>query len=505
MFTRDELLAAADVRPTGGTLPMRFSGAAVDSRLVQHGQMFVALRGAHTDGHQFIPAAVEAGAAAILCAVPDQTALAHHIPQLVVADPLSALQQLARARLARQPQTQVIGITGSAGKTSTKDAVASLLAHLAPTLKTPASFNTETGLPLTVLGLEPEHRYAVLEMGAQWVGEIAMLCRIAPPHIGIVTLVGPAHLEYFGSIEAVERAKSELVRALPEDGVAILNDDDRRVRRMARKTRARVVTFGRRTGATVRALRVGGDPLQGLRFTLAHGDRQARVHLNMPGYHAVTTALAAAAVALSCGMPIEAVAAGLGELRAAKRRGEVKTGYNGSTLIDDSYNANRQSVEAALQTLHAAQIPKGAKRWAILGDMFELGAYAAEEHAAVGTSAATMADELVAVGADAPHVARAAREAGMPAECVHLFAADVNDATNLERARDAAAALVRERVRPGDLVLVKGSLGMGMDTIVTQLLASSSAEARTRQTSRARAPSPAVTLAQLDLVRNPRR
>src|SRR5262249_31701223 len=162
--------------------------------------------------------------------------------------------------------------------------------------------------------------YAVLEMGAQWVGEISMLCRIAPPRIGIVTLVGPAHLEYFGSIEAVERAKTELVQALPPDGIAILNDDDRRVRRMARRTRARVMTFGRRKDADVRALRLSGDPLQGLRFTLAYEDRQARVHLNIPGNHAVSTALAAAAAALACGLPIETVAADLGELRPPKRR-----------------------------------------------------------------------------------------------------------------------------------------------------------------------------------------
>jgi UDP-N-acetylmuramoyl-tripeptide--D-alanyl-D-alanine ligase len=469
MFTREDLLAAAEVRPTADIVPRRFAGAAVDSRLVEHGQLFVALPGAQTDGHRYIAAAVAAGAAVVLCSRPDEVATARGVPQLVVSDPLAVLHRLAQARLARQPETLVVGITGSAGKTSTKEAVASLLSHLAPTLKTPASFNTETGLPLTVLALEPEHRYAVLEMGAQRVGEISMLCRIAPPRIGIVTLVGPAHLEYFGSVEAVERAKGELVQALPPNGLAILNDDDRRVRRMARKTRARVITFGRRKEADVRALRLSGDPLQGLRFTLAYGDGQARVHLNVPGAHAVSTALAAAAAALACGLSLEAVAAGLGELRPPKRRGELKSGPNGSTVFDDSYNANRQSVVAALDVLQGAHLPAGARRWAVLGDMLELGSHAAAEHAAVGKAAAAAADELVAVGRDAEHLAHAAVAAGMPASCVHLCAADVDDAADLARAHAAAAALVRERAQPGDLILVKGSLGVGMDAVVAAL------------------------------------
>jgi UDP-N-acetylmuramoyl-tripeptide--D-alanyl-D-alanine ligase len=472
MFTRDELLAHAHVQPIGGALPMRFPGAAVDSRLVQPGDLFVALRGSHTDGHLFIGAAIEAGAGAVLCARPYEGPAGHRkFPQLVVSDPLAVLQQLARARLARQPTTTVVAITGSAGKTTTKDATAALLAHLAPTLKTPASFNTETGLPLTVLGLEPEHRFAVLEMGAQWAGEISMLCRIAPPRIGIVTTVGPAHLEYFGSIEAVQRAKSELVRALPPNGIAILNDDDRRVRRMARRSPAHVITFGRRLGADVRALRVSGDPLQGLRFTLAYRDQQARVHLNIPGFHAISTALAAAAAALACGLSIEAVAAGLGELRVPKRRGEIRHGINGTTLVDDTYNANRQSVEAALEMVHAAKVAKGARRWAVLGDMFELGAYAAAEHTVVGASAASAVDELVAVGAHAHHVADAARAAGMAVDCIHLFHTEVGDPVVLAAAREAAASLVRAKARPGDLILVKGSLGMGMDTIVAALAA----------------------------------
>jgi UDP-N-acetylmuramoyl-tripeptide--D-alanyl-D-alanine ligase len=470
MFTRDELLAAAGVAPLGSALPERFSGAAVDSRLVRPGELFVALRGTQTDGHRFIPDAIAAGASAVLCAAPYQPADGTRTPHVIVADPLAALQQLARARLARQRDVTVVGITGSSGKTSTKEAIAALLERLAPTLKTPASFNTETGLPLTVLGLEPQHRYAVLEMGAQWVGEIAMLCRIAPPRIGVVTAVGPAHLQYFGSVEAVERAKSELVRALPTDGLAVLNADDARVRRMARHTSARIVTFGRSRDADVRALRPTGDPVLGLRFTLTYRGDATRVRLRIPGVYAIYTALAAAAVALECGLPLAAVASGLGELRAPKRRGEIKPGVSGSRVLDDSYNANRQSVEGALALLGAAVLEPGGRRWAVLGDMLELGAYAAAEHALVGAAAAVSADELVAVGAEARHIARAAREAGMTAARIHLFHANPEDADALAAARDAAAALLCERLREGDLVLVKGSLGVEMDTIVRQII-----------------------------------
>ncbi len=283
MFTRDDLLAAAGTQPVGGLLPMRFAGGAIDSRQVQPGELFVAMRGATMDGHHFIGDAVRAGAAAILCERPDPEALARGVPQLIVASPLDVLQRLAHRRLRAQPYTQVIAVTGSNGKTSVKEATASLLRHLAPTLKTEGNLNTETGLPLTVLRLNPEHRFAVLEMGAQWVGEISSLCRVAPPDVAVVTVVGPEHLEFFGSLENVAQAEAEAVAALPHTSIAILNDDDDAVREMAKQTSARIVTYGHRPGADVRAQRVSGDPLTGLRFTLSFGGRRARVHLNIPG------------------------------------------------------------------------------------------------------------------------------------------------------------------------------------------------------------------------------
>jgi UDP-N-acetylmuramoyl-tripeptide--D-alanyl-D-alanine ligase len=469
MFTRDELLAAAGSKPVGGLLPMRFAGAAVDSRMVQRGELFVALRGTQTDGHRFIGAAVRAGAAAILCSQPDEEARARGVPQVVVNDPLDVLQRLAQRHLRRQPYTRVIAVTGSNGKTSVKEATASLLQNLGPTLKTYGNLNTETGVPLTLLRLNPEHKFAVIEMGAQWVGEISGLCRIAPPDIAVVTVVGPEHLEFFGSMNNVIKAESEAVAALASDGIAILNDDDRNVRRMAKRTSARVVSYGRRPVAMVRAQRILGDPLTGLRFTISYAGQHARVCLNIPGQHAVTTALAAAAVALSCGMSVQNVAAGLGEIRPAKRRGEIKTAVHGATLVDDSYNANRQSAEAAIDLLASAKVPASHKRWFIFGDMLELGKYSREEHAAVGRAAAGVVDELVLVGSEVQATADAALRAGMPSEHVHLFPASLNRPAELQRAKQDAAAFVREQLTQGDLVLVKGSLGVGMDTIITEL------------------------------------
>lgn len=470
MFTREELLAAAGVQPLGGMLPMRFAGGAVDSRVVQRGELFVALRGTQTDGHRFIGAALRAGAAAILCAEPNAEARARGVPQIVVQDPLDVLQRLAKRHLRNQPHTRVIAVTGSNGKTSVKEAVASLLQHLAPTLKTLGNLNTETGLPLTLLRLNPEHRFAVLEMGAQWVGEIASLCRIAPPVIAVVTVVGPEHLEYFGSMENVAKGESEAVAALPSHGVAILNDDDKLVRRMARRTKAHVLTYGHRSNAAVRAMRVGGDPLTGLSFTLACGDQKARTRLHVPGAHAVTTALAAASVALCCGMNVQTAAAALGEIRPVKRRGEIKRAYNGATLVDDTYNANRQSAVAAVELLRDAKVTDGARRWFIFGDMLELGTYSLDEHAAVGEAAAQAVDELVLVGSDVRATADAALQSGMLPKQVHLFAANLDDREAMAAARYGAATFVRERLQPDDLVLVKGSLGVGMDAVVRDLL-----------------------------------
>lgn len=479
MFTRDELIAAAGTSAVGGMLPMRFAGGAVDSRNVRRGELFVALRGAQTDGYKFIPAAISAGASAILCSQPHPEATGRGIPQMVVTDPLDVLHRLANQHLRRQPYTQVIAVTGSNGKTGVKEATGALLRQIAPTLKTEGNLNTETGVPLTLLRLCPEHKFAIIEMGAQWVGEIAGLCRIAPPHMAVVTVVGPEHLEFFGSLENVAKAESEAVAALPGDGVAILNDDDHVVRKMAKGCLARVVKYGHRPGAMVRAQRVTGDPLRGLRFTITYGDRHEQVLLGIPGEHAVTTALAAASVALSCGMDLQLVAAGLSELRPVKRRGEIKAGINGATLVDDTYNANRQSAEAAVTLLRDAQMRAGARRWFVFGDMLELGKYSRDEHAAIGKAAvAAGLDELVLIGTDVVATADAALSAGLPASRVHLYEASLSNGAALAQARSGAAELLRGSVKAGDIVLVKASNGVGLDAVVKELQAPST-EGRT--------------------------
>ena len=470
MFSSEELLAATAGVVVGGALPPIFPGAAIDSRQVRPGELFVAIRGETTDGHRFIAAAVEHGAAAILCAQPDSEALERGVPHVVVADPLAALQETARQRLARQPETRVIAVAGSNGKTSVKEATAALLEQLAPTLRTTGNLNTETGVPVSLLRLLLEHRYAVIEMGAQRVGEVAALCRIAPPEIAVVTVVGPEHLEFFGGMAQVIQAEGEIVDALPPDGLAILNMDDVDVHGMASRTRARILSYGRAAGADVRAVDVAGDTLTGLSFTMIYAGEQAQVRLHLPGAHAVSTALAAAAVALSCEMPLGDVAEVLGSLLPAKRRGEVKAGVNGCVVIDDSYNSNRQSALAALETLRGAQIPAGVRRWFIFGDMLELGDYSPAEHVAVGEALARSGIErAVLVGQDTRHTYEAALAAGMESERINYFPAPLDQPDELAHAKQEAAALVGAEVTPGDLVLVKGSLGVGMDVVVSAL------------------------------------
>jgi UDP-N-acetylmuramoyl-tripeptide--D-alanyl-D-alanine ligase len=478
MFTGEELLAATAGAVVGGALPTNFPGAAIDSRQVQPGELFVAIRGEATDGHRYISAAAARGAAAILCARPDPEALERGVPHVVVADPLAALQETARRRLTRQPQTRVIAVAGSNGKTSVKEATAALLERLAPTLRTTGNLNTETGVPVSLLRLLPEHHFAVIEMGAQRVGEVAALCRIAPPEIAVVTIVGPEHLEFFGGMAQVIQAEGEIIDALAPDGLAILNADDADVRGMASRTQARILTYGRAEEANVRAVDVGGDTLAGLSFTLTYQGQQAPVQLHLPGAHAIATALGAAAVALWCDMPLNEIAEALGELRPAKRRGEVKPGVNGCVVIDDSYNSNRQSALAALETLRGAQLPAGARRWFVFGDMLELGDYSSAEHAAVGAALAQGGiDRIVLMGQDTRYTYAAALAGGMDPQRIAYFSAPLDDREALAQAKERVAALLSAELALGDLALVKGSLGVGMDVIVAALTGAEVADA----------------------------
>jgi UDP-N-acetylmuramoyl-tripeptide--D-alanyl-D-alanine ligase len=446
-----------------------FPAAQHDSRQIGEGDLFIAIPGAHVDGHRFIGAAQRARAGAVLCSEAAADVAADFL-QIVVPDVIMALHATARVRARRQQQTTLIGITGSNGKTSTKDAVAHVLGRQFSTLKTYASYNNELGYPLSLLRLEEGQRFAVLEMGAQWVGELQWLCEtIATPNWSIITNVGAAHLGLFGSQERVSMAKSELVRALAPGGIAILNYDNAYVRAMRDVTRARVLFYGSEEGAEVHGGEIGGDTLFGRSFSLSYHGEEARVQLRLPGEHGVSIALAAAAAGCAAGMSLDVIRGALQELTPAQGRGEIKRGPHGSILIDDTYNANRQSIVAITRAMHDARIAPGGKRWAVLGDIFELGQYARAEHCASGEALPATVDYLVAIGDEARYYVEGAMRARMPADQVFYFDADVASAAAVEEAKRAAAELLKQRVRGGDMVLLKGSRAMRFETMLELL------------------------------------
>lgn len=466
-MTADDLLAA-----TGGTLLRRSErlvrGGAVDSRLVRPGNLYVALPGERTDGHRFLRAAAEAGAAAILVTrEPDRAAGEPPYSELGdvtivrVADGLHGLHAIAAAwRLRFTPI--VVGITGSIAKTSTKEAVAGLLARRYWTLRSEGNRNNEVGLPLTVLDLGPEHGAAVLEMGMYAGGEIRDLAAIGRPLIGIVTAVQPVHLSRLGSLDAIENAKAELVEALPDaddGGIAILNADDRRVARMAGRTAAAVVTYGFAPAADVTATAVESAGFGGMRFRLRTPAGEREVSIPALGRLAVHNALAAAATGLAAGMAIDEIVPGLTVPSTAAHRSVVVRAA-GLTIIDDTYNASPASVRAALDLL--AGLPGG--HVAVLGEMRELGDAHDAGHREVGQAAASLLDRLIVVGGGpggpAEGIAAGARDAGMEPGRVHA-AADPAE----------AVAIVRATCSEQDIILVKASRGVELEWVVDTLAA----------------------------------
>jgi UDP-N-acetylmuramoyl-tripeptide--D-alanyl-D-alanine ligase len=468
-------LTAEDLRRlTGGRLlrtsarPIR--GAAVDSRLVLPGQLFVALPGDRTDGHQYLAEAAVSGAAALVVSRPVPEAVLDALADvtvLAVPDGLVALGAIAAGWRARFDPL-IVGVTGSIAKTSTKEAIGTVLAAAFRTLRSEGNQNNEIGLPLTLLRLGREHGAAVLEMGMYAGGDIADLARMARPRIGVVTAVLGVHLSRMGSIAAIENAKAELVEALPSDGVAVLNHDDRRVWRMADRTAARVLGYGLTDGADVGAEDISSAGLDGMRFTLrlpsVRGGRGVRIPARIPGLGrlSVHNALAGAAVGHAAGMEPAVIVHALAGGWSAPHRGQVvKVGR--VTLIDDAYNASPASVTAALDLL--AGLP--GRRVAVLGEMLELGKGAATGHRDVGTAAAATSDLLVVVGQGASGIAAGARAAGL-------------DPSRILEARDREAALdlLRGRLRDGDVVLVKASRGIELDLLVDALRAELSGNAR---------------------------
>ena len=454
-LTADDLVAAA-----GGVLLARSDrpilGGAVDSREVRPGNLFVALPGERTDGHRFVSAALAAGAAGVIVStLPDDVDPASvDTTILAVPDPLLALQAIASA-WRRRYDPLVVGITGSIAKTSTKEAVATVLGAAMPTLKNEGNLNNEIGLPLTVLRLRSEHRAAVLEMGMYVGGEIADLARIGRPEIGIVTAVHPVHLSRIGTIEAIEQAKGELVEALPDDGVAILNADDERVRRMASRTRAQVVTYGFAPDADVRAEAVVSRGADGMTFELGADGERTPVAIPTLGRMAVHNALAAAAAGRAAGLPVEVIVDALGLGWSAPHRSQVVRAA-GLTIVDDAYNASPGSVAAALELI--AGLP--GRRIAVLGEMLELGSDHESGHRQAGEAAAALVDRLVVVGDGARGIAAGAIAAGLDPAAVSMVAG-----------RADALEVLRRDLTAGDVVLVKASRGVALDLLVDDLVA----------------------------------
>jgi UDP-N-acetylmuramoyl-tripeptide--D-alanyl-D-alanine ligase len=480
LFTSEDLLLGnqGNISIAGASSPLQsliFNSVQHDSRQCGPGDLYMAIKGERVDGHSFIPDVIRAGAAGVLCTQPHPDAPAD-FPQFVVPDVVKAVQATARVRVQRQPETLKIGITGSSGKTTTKEAIAAVLSKVAPTLKTYASYNNEIGYPLTLLRLEAEHRYAVLEMGAEWVGELRSLCEaVTPPDWSLITTVGSAHLKYFGSQENVAIAKSELVQVLSEEGIALLNYDDPAVRAMKEKTRARVIYYGRDPQAHVSVTALEEFGLFGTHITLRIEREEIQVQLALPGMHGVTTALAAAAVGYAAGVPLPDIRDALETLKPASGRGEVKPGAgpNGSTLIDDTYNSIRQAIITMMQALRATPLSATGKRWVVLGELLEQGEHTQEEHYASGKALSTC-DYLVVIGDYARYFVSGAQEAGMPAEHIYYFEANPAQKAEVEKAKHAVAELLQQKVTSEDLVLVKGSRGMRMETLLAMFQASTS-------------------------------
>ena len=464
----DIIEALSGIRPSGTSLII--SEASVDSRQIIPAAMFVALPGERVDGHTFVQDAFELGANLALVekelklnypvfdlrknSKPDFSTLPNQPFCIRVDNTLESLQKIARF-WREKLSVKVIGITGSIGKSTTKELTAEVLSQRYRTLKNKGNLNNEIGLPLTMLRLGFGHERAVLEMGFYLPGEIALLCELAKPSIGMVTNIGPVHAERAGTKEEIAKGKAELIQSLPPapEGVAILNYDDPLVRPMANLTDASIFYYGLSPEADLWADEIEGLGLNGIRFRLHYHNESIHIKAPLIGRHSVQTALRAAAVGLIEGLSWQEIVAGLQQGRNQLRLVAVFT-ENGAMLLDDSYNSSPESALAALNLLNEME----GKKIAVLGDMLELGPYEKEGHVLVGERVAEVCDELIAVGKRCKIMADAARKAGMDDSAIFWFpeTLDVID-------------FLKTKLQAGDIALIKGSLGMGMSRIVTAL------------------------------------
>jgi len=464
-----EALAPSEPYQTTGAEPLVLS-VVIDSRKADLGSLFVAFVGEQVDGHDYVTAAFERGAVAAIVErpLPHQTNIdlrydktirySGDIPVcLVVRNSQTALQTTAKAWRKRLSSISTIGITGSVGKTSTKELIYAVLSRRYRTLKSPGNYNNEIGLPLTLLQLNRSHQRAILEMGMYQRGEIELLCDLAKPTIGVVTNVSPVHLERLGSLEAIVEAKRELVENLPTDGTAILNKDDELVMSMAAHTAANIFTYGLDETADLWASNIESMGLSGIRFTLHHKNDHFVVHVPLLGQHSVHTALRATAVGLVEGMAWDDIIAGLGDTRAQLRL-VAAPGPNGSTIIDDTYNSSPDSALAALNLLNDLQMgaTKPSRCIAVLGDMLELGYVEEAQHRLVGRRAAEVVQLLIAVGERGRWIGEEAMAAGLD-ETQVLFV----------DGGETAVSILRQQAQSTDTILIKGSWGMRLDRIVT--------------------------------------
>jgi UDP-N-acetylmuramoyl-tripeptide--D-alanyl-D-alanine ligase len=462
----DAFEALTDFRPQGKT-PV-ITEAAIDSRQVIPGSLFVAIPGERVNGHDFVGEAFKRGASFALIQQDVDTSFptldlrttlqADSIPDLSlplclrVDNTVSALQQIARF-WRRQLDIRVIGITGSVGKSTTKEMIAEVLSQRYRTLKSPGNLNNEIGLPLSILKLSSGYQRAVLEMGFYVPGEIAFLCDLAQPQVGVVTNIGTVHAERAGSQEAIARGKSELVQSLPEDGVAILNFDDPWVRKMEEKTHAQVFFYGLSSESDLWADNVEGLGLEGIRFRLHYKRETLHVRVPLIGRHSVHTALRATAVGLVEGLTWQEIFDGLNQGHTQLRLVAVRS-KTGALILDDTYNASPESMLAALNLLDELE----GHKIAVLGDMLELGQYERQGHEMVGLRAAQVANTLLTLGERAHIIAEAARRSGMKKSSVLEF-------DKLEPVVD----WLNENLEKNDSVLIKGSHGLRMDRIVNIL------------------------------------
>ena len=454
LFTVQDIVRATQGALVTGDLAVPVTGVSIDSRTLGVGEAFFAIRGYRLDGHAFLGEAAGRGAACLVVHSLHDDVPAN-VPLVLVEDTTRALGLLAAYHRARF-SVPVVAVTGSNGKTTAKELIAGVLGTRWQVLKPSASFNNQWGLPLTLLKWAPEHEAVVVELGTNRPGEIAHLAGLARPTVGVVTNVAAVHTEFLRSLDGVREEKAGLVRAVPADGWVVLNADDARVAGMTRDAAARVITYGRAVTAQVRAVGDAVETARGVTFALEAGGARTTVTLALAGRHNVVNALAAAAVGVALGVPLEAIARGLAEAQPVAGRcvwrpaGDVR-------ILDDTYNANPVSLRAALETVTAG---RGTGRLVVvLGDMLELGAITEEAHRDAGRAVvAAGAGELVGVGRSALWAVEAARAAGL---------AEAHHATTFE---DTVAHLLKHLV-PGDTVLVKGSRGMRLERVVDALVA----------------------------------